>query len=360
MEGQMRTVDDGFNEEMTMKAVLALSLAVLISGCATTSKKNSPEDSYKLTQLQLLESGRLAANRIPVLVVSGANNAIEFRGSRDGPARLVDKERIASISSEYAKFGIPVVIAVDASRVREQKYLIDPTFTEVRTGVSMSARPNPDYQAAQEAVHKAESELRAAQNAEQAMQASGTAHAGVVELADNPGLRWAKENYQTATEILNVTKQSIEETVIETRKEPAASYVINTSGAIFAYVIDVAGESARVVKVPVDHEIKSNYVYHHAGQGGSIFESAALPPPALDLNVEEILRKSDGAPTVSLMQIADDVTGGRKLFADETAALENQRTEMTRNTLLQLDSIAGQAQDPTTVNEINAGAVETR
>lgn len=346
-----------------MKVALAFTMVMLISGCSTSSR-HALEDRDKSLQAQLLElhhsldpSASLAANRIPILVINGANNAIAFSGQSELPPRLTGKNRIVRITSEYAKLGIPVIIAVDASRVREQKYLTDPTAKEVMTGVSMSSLPNPDYQAAQEAVQKAEGELRTAQNAAQAMQAAGTDHAGVVELADNPGLRWAKENYQTATEILNVTKPSMQETIYESRKEPAASYVINTSGAIFAYVIDVAGGYARLVRVPVDHEIRSEYVYHHAGQGGSVFESAAMPPPSVELNVEEILRQSEGAPTIALTQIADHLTAGRNFFADETAALERQRSQMTTDTLMQLDRIAASAPAPMAVPESSGGIV---
>jgi hypothetical protein len=349
-----------------MKAALALSLALIISGCATTSKQISSEDGDKSTQVQLPDTAAslsLAADRIPVLVISGANNAIQFHGKRDEPARIVEKGQIVSISSQYAKFATPIVIAVDASRVREQKYLTDPSLKEVETQVSVAERPNPDYQAAQEALRKAEGELRIAQDEDkempqQAMQEAGTSHAGLVEPASNPGLRWAKENYQTATEILNVTKQSIQQPVYETSKEPAASYVINTSGAIFAYVIDVARGVASMVKVPIDQETKSDYEYH-AGKGGNVFESASPPPRPLDLSVEEILEKWQGAPTVALTQIAGDVTAGRKLFADETAALGKQRFEMTSTTLSQLDSLAGKAKDPVAVTESSGSAAAT-
>jgi hypothetical protein len=361
---------------MTMKAVLALSLALIISGCATTSDQNPYEDGTQVWLPELHRSPdawvRLppAADKIPVLVVSGPNNAIEFQGQRSEPARLVEKDQIVSVSSNYAKLVPPIIIAVDASRLREQKYLTDPILKEARTEVSVAERPNPDYQAAQEAVRKAESELRTAENEDkearqQVMPEAGSANAatgagvagGFVALASSSGLRWAKESYQTATEILNVTKRTVQEPVYKTSREPAASYVINTSGAIFAYVIDVGSGVARMVKLPVDQETKADYAYH-AGKGINVFESASPPARPFDVNVEEILKKSEGAPTVALTQIAADVAAGRKLFADETAALDKQRAEMTSSTLSQLDRLAGKAQDPVAATEGGASTAQ--
>jgi hypothetical protein len=370
---------EDFHEEMTMKAALALSLALIISGCATTSEQIPSEDGDKSTQVWLPELHRSpdawaglspAADKIPVLVVSGANNAIEFRGQRSEPVRLVEKDQIVSISSDYAKLAPPIIIAIDASRVREQKYLTDPILKEVRTEVSMAERPNPDYGAAQEAVRKAESELRTAENEDkeaqqQVIPEAGTPNAGsgggvaggLVAQASSSGLRWAKESYQNATEILNVTKRSIQEPVYKTSKEPAASYVISTSGAIFAYVIDVGSGVARMVKLPVDQETKADYEYH-AGKGSNVFESASPPARPFDVSVEEILKKAEGAPTVALTQIAADVAAGRKLFADETAALDKQRAEITSNTLSQLDHLAGKAQDPVAATEGSASTAQ--
>lgn len=358
-----------------MKAVLVLSLALIISGCATTTKRSPNGERDKLTQLQLQALRQVpyaAADQIPVLLIGGANNKVEFSGKSTQWARLVEKDQLAKVSADYAKFAVPIVIAVDASRVREQKFLTAPSVKEVTTQVSVTLRPNPDYQAAQQAVRNAENELRAAEAEEkgsqqQAMPAPGSPNAaaweggsnGPIVVSSTAGLRWAKEYYQNTVEILNVTKQTIEEPVFKTTKVPTASYVVNTSGAIVAYVIDVAAGVARMVRLPVDQESNTEYAYNDA-KGRNVFESVSPPAHPLELSIEDILKRSEGAPTVALTKLADHVAAGRKSFADETAVLDKQRADMTASTLLQLDSLAANAQAAAAATTPSASGGETR
>jgi hypothetical protein len=350
-----------------MKTLTAIVLAMNLFGCA--SLKEAPIEPESKESQETPTPPKEPVNMIPVILIEGEKNTLTFLERNEVPVRTAAVDDIATIAQQYAAAQKPTVVAIDASRLRERKYLTAPELKEIKKQTGVEKKPNPKYKRAKDAVDQAESALREAESTNEdigpkAAEMTKTPNVGSwgvalgagLDMASKANLANAKKMLANAKSTLADTEQVIEVPVYATAKAPTASQVTEKTGEITAYVINGAAQSARAVRIPVQQETRATYEYDPGKDNGSALSVSPSAPVSHQLSVQDIVKQSATAPSVSLEDAVKEVKTERERFTEAASPLDQQRAETTSQSLAVLRSMAGSAGKPSLKEDETARA----
>jgi hypothetical protein len=341
-----------------MKAVITTLSALALLGCASGLNFFKSKDAPPSQQAQAAAPAPAPAaprevpkNNIPVIVIEGSERStIAFTAQNEEPVRTASVDEIESIAKQYAEAKKPLVVAIDASRLRERKYLTSPATKPVKKQTGVARKPNPALVQAEEAVREAKARLHSAESSDQEVQRQAAelgktpnvnpwglvAGASALAYAGKSNLASAQNDLEEANTRLRETEPTIEVPVYSTVMARVASLVVEKTGEIIAFVIDGPSQSARTVRIPVQHETRSEYVFDPTLGDNAAVPTGTSTPASHEVSIDQILKESTKSPHLALADAVSAIKTDRETFSEAMAALDKQRSETTSRTLAQL------------------------